>query len=87
MRDCLECEVTYIASRRMVTEPECTLFAANFYGALLQRKGKGLDPADRTKAAAERAQKAYYEATGSVCPFRVETVTPSKAARATFGSG
>lgn len=85
MRDCLEWPVTYIASRRMVTEPECTLFAANFYGALLQRKGKGEDQAERTRAAAERAQQAFVAATGSVCPFRVETVKPSKAARAAFG--
>lgn len=84
MRDCLEVPVTYIGSRRMVTEPQCTLFAANFYGALLQRKGKGEEPLDRTRAAAERAQKAYAAATGSECPFRVETVKPSKAALAAF---
>lgn len=85
MRDCLETPVTYIASRRMTTEPECTLFAANFYGTLLQRKGKGQDPVDRTAAAAKRAQSAYEAATGAACPFRVETVQPSTKARAAFG--
>lgn len=86
MRDCLEAPATYIASRRAVTESECTLFAASFYGALLQRKGKGQDPLDRTAAAAERAQSAYEAATGAVCPFRVETVQPSAKARAAFGA-
>lgn len=85
MRDCLEAPVTYVASRRVVSDPECTLFAANFYGALLQRKGKGQDPLDRTAAAAERARDAYQAATGAACPFTVERVEPSRAARAAFG--
>ncbi|WP_022924589.1 hypothetical protein [Serinicoccus marinus] len=86
MRDCLEAPVTYIGARRMVTEPECTLFAANFYGGLLQRKGKGLDPLERTRAAAENARDAYAEIAGKECPFRVETVEPSRRAARAFAS-
>lgn len=86
MRDCLETPVTYVASRRTVTEAQCTLFAAMFYGALLQQRGKGRTPQEHTARVAERAQRAYREATGSTCPFGAQDqeVRPSRRARVAF---
>jgi hypothetical protein len=84
IRDCLETPVTYVASRRMVNEGESTLFAAAFYGALLQRKGKGQDPRHRTADAGSAAAAAFEAATRQPCPFRTLALEPSRAARQQF---
>jgi hypothetical protein len=84
VRDCLEAPVTYVASRRTVNEGESALFAAAFYGALLQRKGKGQDPWRRTADAAAAAGQAFQAATRQPCPFQTYPLQPSRAARQHF---
>lgn len=45
MRDCLEAPVTYVASQRMVGEPECTLFARQLLWGTAAAQGQGSGPA------------------------------------------
>jgi hypothetical protein len=84
LRDCLAEPSLLIASRRMVSEGESTIFSACFYGALLQRKGRGVAALQRAEAAVLSARGGYESVTGKPSPFRALPISPSRAARRSF---
>jgi len=83
-RDCIRGEVTYIGANGMVGWYDCTVFAPAFYSALLRNRGTGVSPASQAPDAAQRASAAYVAITGRRCPYRSETLTPSRRAMKAF---
>jgi hypothetical protein len=65
----------------MITWRESTTFGSAFYGAFFRDRGKGLSPAERGLRAAERAIEGYTKIVDGSCPFTVQTLDPSRAAR------
>ena len=83
-RECIQGEVTYIGTRGFVGWYESTAFSSAFYSALLRNRGKGVTGSGQARDAAERAERAYKAMTGTACPYRIETLSPSQRAVKAF---
>lgn len=79
-RDCLQGEITYIGTSSNIGWHESTVFCSAFYGALSRNRGKGMSPAEQGEDAARRALDAYERLTERKCPYKVMSLTPSRAA-------
>ena len=86
VRDCIEQPITYIGSTRSVNWHEATVFASAFYGAYFKDKGKGLEPSERGRLAAVRAIEGYSVMVDGRCPFKVQTLKPSRTARSALNA-
>lgn len=76
LRSCLKGPVAYIGTRTAVGWSEGTIFGAAFYGALLQKRGKGVSAMDQGMEAAARAAKAFTLITASPCPYVAVRLQP-----------
>lgn len=82
VRDCLQGPVAYVGTSAAVGWYEGTVFGAAFYGALLQRRGRGSSALDQGLEAAGKAAEAYRLITGTKCPYRAVPLEPSRRAKA-----
>lgn len=82
IRDCLQGPIVYVGTSAMVGWYEGTVYAGAFYGALLQKRGRGQTFQEQGLAAAERASQAYGLITGRPSPYRAYELTPSRRASA-----
>jgi len=73
--------VTYIGTSTQVGWYEGTVYGAAFYGALLQRRGRGRTPLDQGLDAADKASQAFTMITGNKCPYRAALLEPSRTAK------
>ncbi len=85
MRDAIAKPMAYVGTTRSIGWHDSAVWSSAFYGALLRRKGAGLDPADRVVEAAERANRAFKEITDRKSPFRCDLLIPSAKALKAFG--
>ncbi|PWW23496.1 hypothetical protein JD79_02670 [Geodermatophilus normandii] len=77
----LQGPITYIGTTSSIGWHEATVFGAMFYGVLYRNKGKGVDPAAASMAAARGAAQAYTDLLGKRCPYKAITLEPSAWAR------
>ena len=84
LRHTLIDDLAFIGTTRNVGWHDGVVWSSAFYGALLRRKGAGLDPVKRIVDAADRANRAFKEVTDRKSPYRCDVLEPSARALKTF---
>ena len=78
LRQCITTPMTYVGTTRAVGWHDGAVWASGFYGALLRRKGAGLDPGERIVDACDRANQAFKLITGTKSPYRCDVLEPTQ---------
>lgn len=85
VRKCITNPIAYVGTTREVGWHDGVVWNSGFYGALLRRKGAGIDRVERVVDAADRASRAFTVITGRKSPYRCDVLTPTQRTVKAFG--